>query len=159
MRIINEGDEMKKLLIGLTVGLTALLAAASMATAGHSTQAKTVKFSAALNKGQEVPSPKGTKMGASGRFTATLTGTSLKWKLTFTHLTGAATAAHIHDGVKGKAGPVLSPLCGPCTSGVTGTITLTSAQVTAIMNRKYYVNVHTAKNPGGEIRGQITRAM
>jgi hypothetical protein len=150
---------MRKLLAGLVVGLAAVLVAASMATAGHTTQAKTVKFSAALNKGQEVPSPKGTKIGASGRFTATLTGTTLTWKLTFAHLTGAATAAHIHDGVKGKSGPVLFPLCGPCTSGVHGTTTLTAAQITAMMNRKYYVNVHTAKNPGGEIRGQITRAM
>lgn len=46
---------MMKLLTGLIVGLTAVLVAASLATARQSTQAKTVKFSAALNKGQEVP--------------------------------------------------------------------------------------------------------
>ena len=39
------------------------------------------------------------------------------WKLTFAKLSGAATAAHIHLGAKGKAGNVLVALCGPCTSG------------------------------------------
>ena len=150
---------MKRLLIVMVAGLASVLVAASLAAAGSSTQAKTTKFSAELNIGQEVPRPKGTKIGASGRFTATLTGTSLQWKLTFAHLTGAASAAHIHSGVKGKAGPVLKALCGPCTSGVTGTLTLTEAEITALRNRKDYVNVHTAKNPGGEIRGQIKSAM
>ena len=75
-----------------------------------------MKFSAALNIGQEVPHPKGTKVGASGRYNATLTGTTLTWTLTFAHLSGPATAAHIHMGLRGKAGAVLVPLCGPCTS-------------------------------------------
>lgn len=146
---------MKRLLIVMVAGLASVLVAASLAAAGSSTQTKTTKFTAALNIGQEVPRPKGTKIGASGRFTATLTGTTLNWKLTFNHLTGAAGAAHIHSGVKGKAGPVLKALCGPCASGVTGTLTLTQAEITALRNRKDYVNVHTAKNAGGEIRGQI----
>jgi predicted ATPase len=53
-----------------------------------------------------VPHPTGTKVGASGKFTVTVSGTTLTWKLTFGHLSGSATAAHIHSGVKGKAGPV-----------------------------------------------------
>ena len=51
------------------------------------------------------------------------------------------------------------PLCGACTSPVTGGPTaLTADQVKDLLAGKYYVNVHTAKNPGGEIRGQITKA-
>jgi hypothetical protein len=118
----------------------------------------TVKFSAALNIGQEVPHPKGTKAGASGRFTATLTGTTLKWTLTFSHLSGPATAAHIHMGARGVSGPVIIPLCGPCNSPVSGTATPTAAQIAAMKAGKTYANVHTAKNPGGEIRGQVTHA-
>ena len=117
-----------------------------------------VKFSAALNVGQERPNPKGTKLGASGRFTATLNGTSLTWRLTFSHLSGPATAAHIHLGARGVSGPVLIPLCGPCTSAVTGTTAVTAGQIADLKARKLYVNVHTSRNPGGEIRGQITRA-
>ncbi len=150
---------MKRLLIVMVGFLASVLVAASLAAAGSSAQAKTTKFSAALNIGQEVPRPKGTKIGASGRFTATLTGTTLTWKLTFAHLTGAAGAAHIHSGVKGTAGGVVKALCGPCSSGATGTLTLTQAEITALRNRKDYVNVHTAKNPSGEIRGQIKSAM
>ena len=118
----------------------------------------TMKFSAALNIGQEVPHPKATKVGASGRYKATLTGTTLTWTLTFAHLSGPATAAHIHIGLRGKAGAVLVPLCGPCTSPANGSATFTSAQIADLKAGKDYVNVHTAKNPNGEIRGQITHS-
>src|SRR6266516_2863553 len=136
------------------VGVVALMAV----TLASATTPRPVKFSAALNIGQEVPHPKGTKVGASGRFTATLTGTTLKWRLTFTHLSGPASAAHVHKGVRGKSGPVLVSLCGPCTSPATKTATVTTAEIKDMLARRTYVNVHTAKNPDGEIRGQITRA-
>ena len=50
------------------------------------------------------------------------------------------------------------PLCGPCKSPKSGTAKLTQKQVTASKNGLTYVNVHTKKNPSGEIRGQIKRA-
>jgi hypothetical protein len=56
------------------------------------------------------------------------------------------------------SGPIIVPLCGPCHSPVSGMATLTAAQIAALKAGKTYANVHTAKNPGGEIRGQITRA-
>jgi hypothetical protein len=119
-----------------------------------------MKFSAALNAGQEVrPKPTGTKAGAAGHFTATVTGTTIKWTLTFSHLSGAAMAAHIHLGKRSVAGPVAIALCGPCTSGASGTGTITAAQLASMKNGGTYVNVHTAKNGNGEIRGQITMAM
>jgi plastocyanin len=94
--------------------------------------------------------------GATGHFTATLVGGKLKWRLTFAHLTGRATAAHIHVGVKGKSGPVLIPLCAPCKSGASGSANVPRvAQVSLTKKGATYVNVHTAKNPAGEIRGQL----
>ena len=54
--------------------------------------------------------------------------------------------------------PVLVPLCGPCTSPVTGRVTLTPKEIRLLVSGKTYVNVHTGKNPDGEIRGQITLA-
>jgi len=132
---------------------------ASIAVAAKPAPKTTFKLSAALNVGQEKPIPKGTKLGASGRFTATLNGTSLTWRLTFRNLSGPATAAHIHVGARKVAGAVVVPLCGPCTSPVTGgPTTLTADQVKDLLAGKYYVNVHTAKNPAGEIRGQIGKA-
>ena len=135
------------------------LAAASVSLAQGMTGP--IKFKAALNVGQEKPIPKGTKLGASGRFTATLKGTALTWRLTFRHLSGPATAAHIHMGRRKVAGPIVIPLCGPsCTSPVTGgPVTLTADQIKDLLAGRYYVNVHTTKNPAGEIRGQITKAI
>ena len=148
---------MKKLIGLALVCISSVLVLAALATAGSAKAPAPKKFNAVLNVGQEVmPRPKGTKLGATGRFTVTVTGTSLKWTLTFTHLTGQATAAHIHSGVRGKAGAVLIALCGPCTSPASGTGTITAAELADMVAGKDYVNVHTAKNPNGEIRGQIT---
>jgi CHRD domain-containing protein len=119
------------------------------------TKGGTYKLSAKLTAGREVPKPKGVRAGATGTFTGTLVGKKVKFKLTFAKLTGKAMAAHIHKGKAGKAGPVLVPLCGPCKSGVTKTVTVSSATRDAIERNLTYVNVHTAKNLGGEIRGQV----
>jgi len=153
----SKGVALQRIKLFVFVGAL-LTALALVGFAGAARQA-TVKFKAALNVGQEVPHPKGTKVGASGRFTATLTGTKLTWNLTFTHLSGPATQAHVHGGVKGKSGPVLIPLCTPCKSPVSGTATVTAAEIAAMKAGKTYVNVHTTKNPAGEIRGQVTRAL
>ena len=61
-------------------------------------------------------------------------------------------------GKPGKAGPVLLALCGPCKSGQTGKAPLSETAGNAVKIGGAYVNVHTAKNPGGEIRGQIGKA-
>ena len=119
---------------------------------------KTTIWTAALSSGQEVPKQVVKDTNAHGLFKATLTGTTLKWKLTYAKLTGPATAAHIHMAAKGKSGNVVVPLCGAtpaCKSGLTGTATLTQADLTAFKKHLLYVNVHTAKNPAGEIRGQL----
>ena len=52
---------------------------------------------------------------------------------------------------------VLVPFSSPGTSPIKGTATLTDAQEQDLMDGKTYANVHTAANPGGEIRGQITK--
>ncbi len=142
----------KIILFALTTVAVPLIAA-SFATAQT-----TFKLSSALNIGQETTRVKGAKAGAAGRFTATLNGTTLKWTLTFKNLSGSAMAAHIHTAPRGVAGPVIVPLCSPCTSPASGTATLTAAEVKDLLARKDYANVHTAKNPAGEIRGQITKA-
>ncbi len=58
-------------------------------------------------------------------------------------------------GKVGAAGPVIVPLCGPCKSGQTGKATISGAVIKALESGKAYVNVHTAKNAAGEIRGQV----
>jgi hypothetical protein len=113
------------------------------------------KFKTSLDTRQEAPRPKGASVRASGKFDAELNGTALSWTLKFDHLTGKATAAHIHTGARGNPGPVLIPLCAPCATSVKGLAKLTAAQVKSLDKSKIYVNVHTVKNPAGEIRGQL----
>lgn len=117
---------------------------------------------AQLNARQEVPKPKGNVRRATGSFTATVTkeGTtgSVAWRLSFSRLTGRAVAAHIHIGRTGRAGPVAVPLCGPCRSGARGTASVSAAALAAIEAGRAYVNVHTARNPAGEIRAQLPAA-
>lgn len=97
----------------------------------------------------------------NGRLTLPLpkaAGWVLAWRLTFSGLTGPATAAHIHVGVQGHAGPVVIPLCGPCASSVKGVVHVTAAQAAVLLSGGDYANVHTNKNMAGEIRGQIRKA-
>jgi hypothetical protein len=112
-----------------------------------------------LRAAQERPKPKGNVRRARGTFTATITrsGTSavVAWRLTFSRLTGKAVAAHIHSGVRGKAGPVIVPLCAPCRNGANGRATVDASVLGALEAGRAYVNVHTRKNQAGEIRGQI----
>jgi hypothetical protein len=152
-RIVNREGIMRKL-VSLAAAATACLALAAWAVAAGTSTV----WTATLGSQQEIPRQVVKDTAAHGVFTATLSVRKLKWKLTFAKLTGAATAAHIHMGARGKSGNVVVPLCGGapvCRSGLTGTATLSSALVTAFKKHLLYVNVHTAKNPNGEIRGQL----
>jgi cytochrome c2 len=143
--------------------------ATSYALAGHSGPRTTLAAGAlkpgsyaiktTLNTKLEVPHPKGTTT-ATGSFTGTLkvtsaTKASLTFKLTYARLTGKALAAHVHLGASGKSGKIVVPLCAPCASGAHGTKSVTAVAAQAMIAGTAYVNVHTAKNPAGEIRGQI----
>jgi hypothetical protein len=82
----------------------------------------------------------------------------LTWKLTYSGLSGPPTAAHFHgpaDPSKNAAVAVAIP--NPSSSPVEGSATLTDAQAADLMAGQYYINVHTAANPGGEIRGQVMK--
>lgn len=120
--------------------------------------ARSFTLSAALRPKGEVPKPNAPAR-AAGTFTATMREnggkTTVRWTLRFRSLSGKAMAAHIHIGRPGVAGPVVLPLCGPCRSGMKGSGTLTRAQARMVERGRGYVNVHTAKNPAGEVRGQL----
>jgi hypothetical protein len=118
---------------------------------------ETYSFSATLNGAAEVPKPKA-PAAAGGTFTAkSVEGKtiSFRWVLKYHGLSGKAMAAHVHLGKKGKAGPVAVALCGPCRNGQTGTAKITKAVEAALEKGGAYVNIHTAKNAAGEVRGQV----
>jgi hypothetical protein len=119
----------------------------------------TASVKTTLRASQERPKPKGNVARARGTFSATITRTGttgvVVWRLTFGKLTGKAVAAHIHNGVRGKAGPVILPLCAPCKSGARGRATVSASVLATLEAGRAYVNVHTKKNAAGEIRGQL----
>ncbi len=80
----------------------------------------------------------------------------LTWKIEYENLTGAVTGAHFHGPatISESAGVAL-PINGDLTSPIKGEATLTAEQMTEVLAGKWYVNLHTAANPDGEIRGQL----
>jgi hypothetical protein len=106
-----------------------------------------------LTGDQEVPP---VRTAASGNGTITVSSDkSVSGSITTTGVD--ATAAHIHDGPAGKNGPVIIPLTkGPDnTWSVAAGAKLTDAQYASYLAGNLYVNVHSAANKGGEIRGQL----
>ncbi len=121
-------------------------------------KSNTASFSGVMNGASEVP-PNMTR--GSGTAEAWLDkGTNvLKYKITYTGLSGPATASHFHGpAVAGANAGVVVPFLNPA-SPIEGQATLTPAQVADLMAGKWYANVHTAAHPGGEIRGQMLPKM
>jgi plastocyanin len=117
-------------------------------------------LTAALSGDAERPDPVTTDAVGSGIFR--LEGNLLTFNVRYQGLSGAATAAHIHGPASADtaAGVLidLAPYNGGAfgSSGIlSGTVALTEAQRTQVLNGLTYVNVHTQQHPGGEIRGQI----
>jgi hypothetical protein len=82
----------------------------------------------------------------------------LSWKLNYSGLSGPATAAHFHGPAEaGKNAGVAVAIPNATSSPAEGSATLTDAQAADLVAGKYYINIHTAANPGGEIRGQVTK--
>jgi hypothetical protein len=169
-RILVLGMSVAAMLAGATVALagggddddgyptksSATTTGATTPAAAHKTS--TYTYAAKLGSTGEVPKPNAPAKAAGG-FSATVkdngTSATVRWTLTFRRLSGRAVAAHIHIGRPGVAGPVVLPLCGPCKTGATGRGTLTHDQAEMLEEGRGYVNVHTARNQGGEIRGQL----
>lgn len=118
--------------------------------------AETVQLKASLSGASEVPPNQST---GTGTVTATFdTATKqLSWKGDYSGLSGPATAAHFHGPAEaGKNAGVAIPIT-PNTSPFSGSATLTDSQASDLLAGRWYVNIHTAANPGGEVRGQLLK--
>ena len=136
-------------------GLAALACAAALAIASPS-MAATVNLKADLKASNEVP-PVDSK--GSGSVTASFDTTTrqLSWKGSVNGLSGPATAAHFHSAEAGKNGAVVVPITGADKGAFEGSATLTDTQAADLLAGKWYVNIHTATNKAGEIRGQVLK--
>ena len=132
----------------------ALVLGAAIAFAGP---AFADKYKATLDAKSEVPPNASTATGTADIDYDPATK-KLSWKLTYSGLSGPATAAHFHGPAEaGKNAGVAVAIPNAGTSPAEGSATLTDAQASDLEAGRYYVNVHTAANPGGEIRGQVTK--
>ena len=141
--------------ISLRASLAALACIAAVTLATPS-MAAMVNLKASMKASDEVP-PNASK--GTGSLTATYDTASkkLSWKGNVSGLSGPATAAHFHAGEPGKNGGVVVPITGADKGSFEGSATLTDAQANDMMAGKWYVNIHTAANKGGELRGQLTK--
>lgn len=82
----------------------------------------------------------------------------LNWTIDYSDLSGPVTAAHFHGpAAEGNNADVAVPITGNLASPIKGTATLTATHMQELLDGKWYVNLHTAANPDGEIRGQVTK--
>ena len=137
----------KTILATLALGATVALAGPAFAE----------KMKATLDGKSEVPPTTGAGKGTADIDYDAATK-KLTWKVTYSGLSGPATAGHFHGPAEaGKNAGVAVAIPNIAASPVDGSATLTDAQAADLMAGKYYVNIHTAANPGGEIRGQVTK--
>jgi len=109
-----------------------------------------------LTGAQEVPA---VTTGGTGTVETTFDKSTnvLTWTVTYAGLSGPLTAGHFHGpALPGVNAGVVVPFTGDLASPIRGKATLTSAQSADLTAGRWYANLHTAKNPGGEIRGQVT---
>jgi len=134
---------------------TSMLAAAFTVGCLSAASAAMINYKATMTGKSEVPPTTST---GSGDVLATLdTGKkTLTYTMTYMGLTGPATAAHFHGpAAAGANAGVAIPIGTNPASPTSGSVTLTDAQMKDLEAGKWYVNVHTAANKGGEIRGQM----
>ena len=134
----------------LVITLVAAAAAFTWANAA------TVAYKANLAGAAEVPPVQSTGKGTAQVNVDTATK-QLTWRVDYSGLSGPPAAAHIHCGAAAGANAgVAVPLGDKFDSPIAGSATMTDAQLADLQAGKCYVNVHTAANKGGEVRGQLT---
>jgi hypothetical protein len=119
-------------------------------------RAETIILKADLKGSNEIPPNNST---ATGKAEATLdTATRhLAYILTFSGLSGPVVGAHFHGpGEASKNAGIALPFK-TVQSPIEGNATLTENQAADLLAGKWYANIHTAANPGGELRGQMTK--
>src|SRR5450759_269636 len=151
--------------LALIAGVVALAAALAVGPAlALAADPPTPAFGGPLSGAQEVPA---VTTAGTGEGTAVVStdGSTITYYVAYSGLSGPAVAAHIHTGAAGVAGGVIlplvvraSPMVGTLTAAnftPSGAITTFAQAVAAIGAGNTYFNIHTAANPGGEVRGQI----
>jgi hypothetical protein len=134
-----------------------LLTAAALLAFTPAAFAATETYTADLKAASEVPA---VDSKGSGALTASYDTASKKltYTVNYKDLSGPATAAHFHGPADAKSNAgVVVPVKEVTPATLKGDATLTDAQAADLQAGKWYFNIHTAANKGGEIRGQVMK--
>ena len=138
---------------------TAALASAAL-LAGCATLAGTVgeSYQTGLVGSQEVPGPGDPDGTGTAKITADATTNQVCFELTTQGIV-RPTAAHLHRGAAGVAGPVVVPFDAPASGESKGCVSVDKTIAAGVIAdpAAYYVNIHNADYPNGAIRGQLKR--
>ena len=123
----------------------------------HPAWAETYHFMAPLSTAAEVPVKSGPGTGTVDAILDTVSS-KLSYTITYAGLSGPATAAHFHGPASAtETAGVAIKINGNLASPIRGEATLTHEQAESLLRGQWYVNIHTANNPSGEIRGQLLK--
>lgn len=116
-------------------------------------------FTATLTGATEVPLVETDGQG-EGEFTLSADQTEIEFRVTASGLSGPVTVAHFHQGGVDVAGPIVIDLSGDVVDldgevTIEGSAAVEADFVEALLSGDIYVNIHTALNAAGEIRGQL----
>ena len=115
----------------------------------------TTKLTSTLTAASEVP-PINSKANGVADVHIDVKNYKLSWTIKYSDLSGIVTGAHFHGPAKaGVNADVVVPINGDLSSPIKGEATLTPEQTAELLEGKWYVNLHTATHPDGEIRGQV----
>lgn len=141
-----------------TTLLRAALAAGvalGLAACASKPPANVAMLTAALSGAQEVPPNTRTGTGQAEVSYNRDTGV-LSYKVSYSGLSGPVTGAHIHGpAAAGANAGIVVPFSNVGTSPIAGEAKITPAQAGDLLAGLWYVNLHTAAHPPGEIRGQL----
>ena len=136
------------------ISTLALATAFSGVLAVAPVSAEMLAFKADLKGASEVP-PTDTPATGTAMVDVDTATKEVKWTIQFSGLSGDATAAHFHGpAAEGEnAGPAVD-ISGKIESG---SASFTDAQLADLQAGRMYINIHSAKFPDGEIRGQVVK--
>ena len=136
--------------------LTSILLVSLLALSGcDMPSTDTTKLTSTLSAASEVP-PINSKASGEADVRIDVKDYKLSWTIKYSDLSGIVTGAHFHGpAIAGVNADVVVPISGDLSSPIKGEATLTAEQTAELLEGKWYLNLHTATHPDGEIRGQV----
>jgi hypothetical protein len=146
-------------LISIALASVAFAAAATPAAAAPGPD--TLDLGTYLTGKQEVPKNSGDPDATGIALLTLYRNGRLCYVVRVRNVTGDITAAHIHEGLPGRDGPVAAPLAVPSWFGSVAMCTDIGAKLAKRIwaaPHRYYLNVHSSTHPDGALRGQLHHA-